>query len=346
MALIFGVFLAALFLSNSMPLFSVTYVFTNVYLIVKKLLSKSKKKKKALSAILHLMIMILQLIFSALVIFSEKNSTAASYINRAFGILFALLPFFVEKNIFRDKRLSRNLPSVQDITTFTFSEMRENLDSVKEIIRKTGENLSNEKLNELLQDIPRHNSFRYINKGSLTEEYFEAACQTLQDPNIYIVVSNTGSPASEIISLFTKKTYNHASLSFDKELKTVISYNGGERIYPPGMNMEMLEYFNKKPDSSIMVYSLPVTPEKKRSIIDKIKAINKEGNAYNLLGLVFKFSFKPNILFCSQFVYKILKEANIHYFDKKDGAIKPTDLIELDYHRKLAYEYEIKFNTA
>jgi hypothetical protein len=109
--------------------------------------------------------------------------------------------------------------------------------------------------------------------------------------------------------------------------------------------MEMLKYFNKKKDSSIIVYSLPITSEKKREIIDKIKEINNQGNAYNILGLIFKYSFKPNIMFCSQFVYKMLKIAEINYFEHKDWQIKPTDLIELDYYRKLKYEYEIKFNT-
>jgi hypothetical protein len=144
--------------------------------------------------------------------------------------------------------------------------------------------------------------------------------------------------------MFTRKQYNHASLSFDKELKTIISYNGGENIYPPGLNMEMVKYFNKKQDSSIIVYSLSISAEKKKMIIKKIKEINTEGNAYNLFGLVLKFSFKPNIMFCSQFVYKMLKDVGLNYFEKEEGQIKPTDLIELDYDRKLNYEYKIKFN--
>lgn len=342
--LIFGMLLSALFFSNSIGLFAVTYIFTNIYLITKKILSK--KPNRILSVVLYLMVMVVQLVFNATVIFSENNNAIVSFINRFIGIIMVLAPFWIDEGIFYRKSFCSKFPSVQDITAFTFSEIKDNMNNIKEIISKAGKNLSKERLNELLQDIPRHNSFRYINKGSLTDEYFDTAYQTLNDLNIYIIVSNTGSPAGEIISLFTKKIYNHASLSFDKELKTIISYNGGERIYPPGMNMEMAEYFNKKPDASIIVYSLPITLENKRAMIEKIKRINKEGNAYNLLGLVFKFSFKPNIMFCSQFVYKILKEVNIHYFEKRDGNIKPTDLIELDYRRKLRYEYEIKFNTA
>jgi hypothetical protein len=206
-------------------------------------------------------------------------------------------------------------------------------------MNKTGGNIS-----KILNDLPRHNSFRYINNGTLTDEYFEKAYNTLNDSNIYIIISNTGSPASELLSVFTNKQYNHASLSFDRDLETIISYNGGERVYPPGLNQEMIQYFNKKKDSSIIVYKLQITEKNKRIMIDKIKEINQKGSAYNLLGIIFKYSHKPNIMFCSQFVYKMLKNVGINYFEKRDEKIKPTDLIELDYYRKIKFEYEIKFN--
>jgi hypothetical protein len=265
-------------------------------------------------------------------------------IAKIIGISIVLIPLFINTIHPGNKRVESYLPSVQDTAVFTFNELIENIDNIADIINKGQKSLSKDNIYELLKYLPRHNSFRYINKESITDEYFESAYQTLTDPNIYIIISNTGSPASEIISMFTRKKYNHASLSFDKELKTIISYNGGEKLYPPGLNMEIIEYFNKKQDSSIIVYSVLLSAENKKMIIDKIKEINSQGNAYNLFGLVFKSSFKPNIMFCSQFVYRMLKIAGLSYFEKQDGQIKPTDLIELDYYRKLSYEYEIKLN--
>jgi phosphopantetheinyl transferase (holo-ACP synthase) len=311
-------------------------------MILYTFLAKNTIKVKIILSSLYLMVMAFQLVHNALVIFSENNNLFQSITGRAVGILFALVPFVINRIFSENKNFY--LPSVQDATVLTFNEIIENINKVKEIIEKGRESFSKENVAELLKDIPRHDSFRYINKESLTKEYFDLAYQTLTDQNIYIVISNTGSPASEIISMFTKKQYNHASISFDKELKTIVSYNGGEKIYPPGLNMEMIRYFNRKQDSSIIVYSIPTTVEKKKKIIDKIHEINRQGNAYNLFGLVFKFSYKPNIMFCSQFVYKMLKDVELNYFEKKDGQIKPTDLIELDYYRKLKYEYQIKFN--
>jgi hypothetical protein len=252
------------------------------------------------------------------------------------------MPFIVG-HLFSEIR-NNHFPSVEDMKVFAFDEIAENIDSVKTVIEKSKKSLSKENIDALKNDLPRHNSFRYVNKGSLTDEYFDLAYAALKDSNIYIIISNTGSPASEIISMFTRKQYNHASLSFDRELKTIISYNGGEKLYPPGLNMETIKYFNKKKDASVIIYSLEINAEKKRTIIDEIKKINSQGSAYNLFGLVLKHSFKPNILFCSQFVYKMLRMVGANYFEKEDGQISPTDLIELDYEKKLKYEYKIKFN--
>lgn len=94
-----------------------------------------------------------------------------------------------------------------------------------------------------------------------------------------------------------------------------------------------------------MVYRLAAKPQQKRSIIKKLEEINTEGSAYNLLGLVFKYSRKPNILFCSQFVYTMLEYAGLSYFRKKRSAdVRPSDFVELDYYRKLAYECEIRLS--
>ncbi|WP_228409484.1 hypothetical protein [Radiobacillus deserti] len=216
--------------------------------------------------------------------------------------------------------------------------------ALKNNVRKGTSSLSKENLNEIVKDIPRHSYTNYLNKETLTNQYFEECEKSLEDKHLYIIISSTGSPASELISLFTHKTYNHVSLSFDRELKTIISYNGGENVAPPGLNREQLVFFNKKDDASIMVYKIPAPREKKQAIIDKIREINNVGSAYNLVGLVTKFSIRPNIMFCSQFVYEILKFAGLEYFHSTSTKVKPTDFVENDYYRKLQFCYEIKFN--
>jgi hypothetical protein len=209
-------------------------------------------------------------------------------------------------------------------------------------IYNTKSKLTRKNLAAIFRDLPRHNSFGYINNGSLTKKYFSDVTDTAGNGYVYLVISSTGSPASEVISAFTQKKFNHASLAFEPELETIISYNGGENVYPPGLNREMLEFFRKKADASVLVYKLPASREQKLTLLEQIRRINSEGSSYNFLGLLLKHSYKPNILYCSQFVYKMLETAGLTYFEKKPELVKPTDFIELDYYRKLEFECEIK----
>jgi len=203
---------------------------------------------------------------------------------------------------------------------------------------------NSDSLAEIAKDIPRHSYTKYLNRNTLTEAYFKECEASLEDEHLYIVISSTGSSSSELISVFTRKEYNHVSLSFDRDLRTILSYNGGENVSPPGLNREQLDYFNRKVDASMLVYSLKAPKEKKQLVLDKIKEINEKGSAYNLVGLVTKVSVRPNIMFCSQFVYSILRYAELIFFTEKAASVRPSDFIERDYYRKLKFCYEIKFN--
>ena len=194
---------------------------------------------------------------------------------------------------------------------------------------------------KLVTDLPRHNALNYINKGSLNEDYFKIAEKTIDNGYLYIVLSSTGSAAGELIRKVTKKEYSHASISFDEDLETIISYNGGENIYAPGLNREMIEFFNQKEDANIIIYKIKVSAEQKRKVLEEIRKIDRLGSSYNILGLFVPYSHRENIMFCSQFVYTILKVAGADYFDKKPEEVKPTDFVELDYKRNLEYHSQI-----
>ncbi len=281
-----------------------------------------------------------------MVVFSLKGEGLVYYLSKFFAVIIVLLPFAVENLVTANKNAEFYPPSVEDLSAISLAEIRNSRDKVVDILQgvsKAAGSASPENLKTAFADMHRHSATQYVNNGTLTEAYFERANESLEDPHLYIVISNTGSAASEIISVFTQRQYNHASLSFDRNLDTIISYNGGANVYPPGMNPEMLEQFHQKADASVLVYSLLVTREQKSLIITKIAEINREGSAYNMIGLVVKRSYKPNIMFCSQFVYKMLKLAEVQYFSKKEGEVRPTDLIELDYYKKLEFVYEIKF---
>jgi hypothetical protein len=195
-----GILLSALFFSNNFVLFTLAYIFTFLGMILYTLLTKNTIKSKVFLSAIYLMVMVFQLVHNTLVTFSENNNIFNSITGRMIGIIFVLVPFFINKIFSENKNKNFYLPSVQDITVLTFNEIVENINKIKEVIEKGRESLSKENINELLKDVPRHDSFRYINKGSLTNEYFDLAYQTMDDKNIYIVISNTGSPAVESIN--------------------------------------------------------------------------------------------------------------------------------------------------
>jgi hypothetical protein len=197
----------------------------------------------------------------------------------------------------------------------------------------------------LARDLPRYNSFQYLTRFSLPEEYFNAAYETLEDPYIYIVLSDTGSPGSKVIRLFTESPYNHVSLSFDPALETLVSYNGGNGLFPPGLNIERFEFLNQKPGASLAVYRLLTTGDQKRLLVDRVAAINREGSSYNMLGLLTGKSALPNIMFCSQFVYTLLEDAGAAYFVKNNGVVRPMDFIDLAPGDRLEFTGKIFLNT-
>ncbi|MDR1954082.1 MAG: hypothetical protein LBQ21_06380 [Clostridiales Family XIII bacterium] len=331
-------------------LFALAYGALFIFMTARMLATPAKKSIKTYLFITLLMIMLVQIAADILVVCPANASMGFSvYGRRGIGVILLLLPFVMNRYISIGQYSSFYLPSMQEAATISFTELKTYRDDIRLAIAKVDharKSLSPENMKYLISELPRHDFFRYINNGSLTPEYFTKAYASLSDPYIYIVISNTGSVANEMVSVVTQKQFNHASLAFDSELDTIISYNGGERVYPPGLNREMIDSLNKKQDSSILVYRLSCTEGQKRLIIKKVEEINREGNAYNMLGLVLKYSHKPNIMFCSQFVYRMLRISGLAYFNKDNGKVRPTDLIELDYYKKLQFVYELRLSNG
>jgi len=337
--------IAALYFYGDTALFSLVYLAIFLFVSFRALQSTARKRTRLLLIVTYFIVMALQISFYALIV-AGSDYWLEHPLRKLFAIVSLVLPMIISRYVAVGKYTELYLPTLQETVTISFSQIREfsgNVAAAAATLKKTGASLTPGNFKEIISDLPRHDSFHYVNSGSLTEEYFLAAEASLDDPALYIIISNTGSPAGEVLSVFTHRQFNHASISFDSSLKTIVSYNGGERVYPPGLNSELTDYLIRKKDASIMVYRLHVTREQKEAALDKILQINQEGSAYNLLGLLMNQSYKPNIMYCSQFVYSILQHIGAAYFEAS-GAIKPTDLIEKDYHRKLEFVEELGAN--
>ena len=337
-----------LVVAGSFGLFATIYPITALVLIVQMCISKNGWRNKFTMFILYLSIMIVQLIFNSFVVFSGDQTSILFEIKKLIAILMILIPFYALYMNYLYISHKRFFPAVRDASAVSFEMMKEvyfKAGSVKDSIVKSKDSLNRSNLTEIAKDIPRHSYTKYLNKNTLTDAFFQECEDSLEDEHLYIVISSTGSSSSELISVFTRKEYNHVSISFDRDLKTILSYNGGGNVYPPVLNKEQLEYFHSKEDASMLVYCLEAPKANKQIVLDKIKEINQNGSAYNLVGLVTKFSIRPNIMFCSQFVYSILRYADLIYFTDKAVHVKPSDFIERDYYRDLKFCYEIKFNA-
>jgi len=342
--LVISACLALLVYGNS-QFYALTYFLTALLFVLRAMYLPTRKTIKFQLLTLYTLFLLFQLGFVS-VIFVPASASRMLFA-RLLGIIFFLTPFSFE-NLFLNDDFSRMyFPNRSKVTTFSYEFFKDNREELMERLTQVKDmkkGITAKNLKDVITDLPRQGYLSYVNNGTLTPDYFEEAYSTLEDPYVYIVLSNTGSGASELISAFTKRNYAHSSLSFDRDLKTIISFNGGERINPPGLNHEALDFFNQKEDSSIIVYKLKASIEQKQAMIKKVEQINQEGSAYNMIGVIGIDTKKPNMLLCSQFVYVMLKDVGLEYFDKKSSSVRPTDLIELDYHRKLEFEYELFLN--
>lgn len=165
---------------------------------------------------------------------------------------------------------------------------------------------------------------------------------------IYIVLTDTGTLFTRMIKLYTRKPYNHASISFDHHLEETYSFGRKSTRNPfiGGFVKENTQgsLFNQ---ADCAIYSCTVTKiqiENMKHYIHKIEE-NKHLYKYNFLGL-FAFLFNKQIkrehaFFCSEFVATLLHHCDVIHFDKPLTFVTPYDLqlapqVELIYRGKLA----------
>ncbi|MDL2310568.1 hypothetical protein LJC13_01155, partial [Peptostreptococcaceae bacterium OttesenSCG-928-C18] len=315
-----------------------------VYLFIGIALSDATKKEKTIHTTIYTIIMALQIVLNMLLIKVSNYNYNVFILCKIASILLILTPFFIRRILYY---------TGLDYLVYSFFDKwygaiysqlihdKEAISDKLERVKKAGQTITREQINDIIKDLPRHSAFSYINNGSLSDTYFEKSYSTVDDGYIYLIISESKSSASEVIGVFTGKKHNHVSLSFDKELHTIISYNKGANIFSPGLNPELVSDLVGKEGASSMIYRLKASPEQKKIIIDKVKEINEIGSAYNITGLVLGYSHRPNIMFCSQFVYTMLELAKLNYFEKDVMRVKPSDFIELDYYRQLEFVFEI-----
>lgn len=167
---------------------------------------------------------------------------------------------------------------------------------------------------------------------------------------VYIMLSDTGTMFTNLIKKYTKAPYNHASLSFDAELKEMFSFgrkNPKNPLYGGFVKENILTgTYSRYKETTCVIYKLEVT-ERERQKMKRILDVfirNDDKFLYNILGVIGVSLREPiefsNSYFCSQFVSEILRRSGIQLWDKLPVMVTPDDFrnnerLELIYEGKL-----------
>lgn len=169
--------------------------------------------------------------------------------------------------------------------------------------------------------------------------------------SVYILLTNTGTLFTKLIQGYTKAPYNHASISFDRELTELYSFGRKNPSNPlnGGFVHEDLRTgtFSKYPNTTCVIYELHVSGrevEKMRRVLH-IFIRSRQKYLYNMLGVIGIALKEPvefsNSYFCSQFVAEILDRSGIKLWNKLPALVTPDDFrqsdrLELIYQGKLS----------
>lgn len=167
---------------------------------------------------------------------------------------------------------------------------------------------------------------------------------------VYIMLSDTGTLFTNVIKKYTKAPYNHASLSFDPDLKEMYSFgrkNPRNPFYGGFVKEDIFKgTYSLYRETTCVVYKLEVSERevvKMKRVLDVFIKNNRK-YLYNLLGVIGVSMNEPvefsNSYFCSQFVADVLRRSGIHLWDKLPALITPDDFrknekLELIYEGKL-----------
>lgn len=167
--------------------------------------------------------------------------------------------------------------------------------------------------------------------------------------SVYILICQTGTFVARTIKFFTKKPYNHSSISCDVHLNDMYSFcrNQPKRPLPATFNQEIvgsgtLRYFSNIPCE---LYEIPVTREQYQSIQNTLEHFkrNRQEYSYNILGMfpiLFHICIPRSSKFvCSQFVAHVLAESGVD-LPKSVWLCSPEDLRHLP-QAKLIYRGEL-----
>lgn len=135
--------------------------------------------------------------------------------------------------------------------------------------------------------------------------------------SIYVIISATPSKMGKCIRLFTHTPYNHVSISFDPELKDMVSFARYYREIPfyGGYTHESIERFH---DSKILLYKIRLNDDDYNKVKEAIASFEENASDYLYHTInAFLCPFNKEIYIeraytCLSFANRLLQETNLH----------------------------------
>lgn len=167
-------------------------------------------------------------------------------------------------------------------------------------------------------------------------------------PNIYIVLTQSGTVLSRAIKLYTRQRFSHVSIAFDSELKEMYSF-GRKNEHNPFFN----GFVHENPNCTLLqnadcaIFSCYVTEEQYLNLRKQIQFYksNCDQYKYNFIGLfavMCRLKLKrSNAFFCSQFIATILMNAGLSLKGHSTFFMTPSDFLKLSY-LKFIYNGKLK----
>lgn len=156
---------------------------------------------------------------------------------------------------------------------------------------------------------------------------------------VYIVISQTGTILSRILKVFTRREYNHASISFKDDLSVMYSF-GRKNPYNPFLGRFVVESpdfgtFKRFANTKILLLKVYMGEEEYQRLSSLLSSMleNPNNYKYNYLGLYFaaiKICHKsPNRYYCSEFVKDLLVRSDVNGASELENIVHPMHFIGL-----------------
>lgn len=232
----------------------------------------------------------------------------------------------------------------------------------KEVIRSLSESIINLGWNpELPFDKEKYQQYwlKSFNWSEATEIDAVQAIKEAMQPSIEPITHTTEELKNKIVPVFvclvegnklyskgikwfTDSKYSHASMGFDSDLGKLYTFTNyqDEKTgrMKNGFGIDSInKYLEEDPHMKVKLYAFFVTPEQRSQMMDAVDWYieHQDETRYNFTNIFNILRRKPSKydkgkMICSQFVYTILKIANLKMRKTKDSSkISPADIDEL-----------------